>query len=86
MQYETMGKSYNDDRGTDRTYQRDRDNDRSGYEENFRIHRRNAGNRRQRRVFNGGARKEIVETVSELSEIAKQNAATTQEVCTAPIP
>ena len=30
-----------------------------------------------------GARKEIVETVSELSEIAKQNAATTQEVCTA---
>lgn len=29
------------------------------------------------------ARKEIVETVSELSEIARQNASTTQEVCTA---
>ena len=54
---ETMGKSYNDDRGTDRTYQRDRDNDRSGYEENFRIHRRNAGNRRQRRVFRWGKKR-----------------------------
>ena len=51
------GKSYNDNNGTDRTYQRDRDNDRSGYEENFRIHRRNAGNRRQRRVFRWGKKR-----------------------------
>lgn len=52
------------------------------YEENFRI-LRGMQVIADSVEYLDGAGKRIVETVSELSEIAKQNAATTQEVCTA---